>query len=158
MTFLDTSIIVQAPPARVWEVLTDFAAYPDWNPFILSVSGRLEEGARLEVRIKPPEQSPMTFRPRLLAVKPGRELRWLGRVALPGLFDGEHAFEIEGLDGRHSRLRQSERFSGLLPRLMSGKLMGPTRSGFEAMNRALKTRAESAVVPDSPDAEPHFPS
>jgi len=37
----------------------------------------------------------MTFRPTILKAEPERELRWLGRLLLPGLFDGEHVFEIE---------------------------------------------------------------
>ena len=32
---LESEVEVQASPERVWEVLTDFAAYPDWNPFIV---------------------------------------------------------------------------------------------------------------------------
>lgn len=143
MAFLDTSIIIQTPPQRVWEILTDFTTYPDWNPFIIAVSGRLEPGATLEIRLQPPNQPALSFRPRLLAVRPGRELRWLGRLLIPGLFDGEHAFEIEELDSRRCRLRHSERFSGLMPLLAGERLLKPTRAGFEAMNRALKTRAES---------------
>jgi hypothetical protein len=38
----------------MWAVVTDFAAYPEWNPFIGRISGDFQEGARLEVRIEPP--------------------------------------------------------------------------------------------------------
>jgi hypothetical protein len=34
-----TSVFVQAPPLRVWAVLTGFQASPDWNPFIRSAEG-----------------------------------------------------------------------------------------------------------------------
>lgn len=43
---LASTIDIDASPQRVWQVLTDFAAYPDWNPFIVRAEGRPEEGVR----------------------------------------------------------------------------------------------------------------
>ncbi len=128
---------------RVWAVLTDFAAYPEWNPFIRSISGELREGAKLEVRIEPPGARATTFKPTVRAVEPSRELRWLGRLLLPGVFDGEHSLRVEPLDGGRSRFVMSERFSGLLVGLLKGTL-AKTEIGFEQMNAALKARVEQA--------------
>jgi hypothetical protein len=139
---LRTEIEIQAPTARVWEVLTDFGSYPDWNPFIRSISGKPREGARLEARIQPPGGRAMTFKPTVLAVTPERELRWLGRLLVPGLFDGEHSFRLEPAGEGRVRFVQSERFGGLLVPLF-GKTLEKTERGFEAMNAALKERAES---------------
>jgi hypothetical protein len=137
------TIEIDAPPEVVWGRLADTAAYPDWNPFVRRLEGSLEEGASLEAEIAPPGGRPMTFKPTVLAARPNRELRWRGRLLLPGLFDGEHSFEIEPLAGGRSRLTQSERFSGLLVRALRRSLAN-TERGFEAMNMALKERAESA--------------
>ena len=142
MRELRREIEIDASPERVWAVVTDFAAYPEWNPFIRSISGELHEGAKLEVRIEPPGARATTFRPTVRAVEPSRELRWLGRM-LPGLFDGEHSLRIEPLDGGRSRFVQSERFSGLLVGLFKGTLT-KTEVGFEQMNAALKARVEQA--------------
>ena len=126
-------------------VVTDFAAYPEWNPFIRSISGELHE-ARSEVRIEPPGARAMTFKPTVRAVEASRELRWLGRFLLPGVFDGEHSLRIEPLDGGRSRFVQSESFSGLLVGLVKGTLV-KTEAGFEQMNTALKARVEQASGP-----------
>ena len=34
MRELGREIEIDAPPERVWAVLTDFPAYPEWHPFI----------------------------------------------------------------------------------------------------------------------------
>ena len=75
--------------------------------------------------------------------EPGRELRWLGRPLVPGVFDGEHRFLIERLGEGRVRFVQEESFRGLLVALTGGTL-AKTESGFEQMNQALKARAEQA--------------
>jgi hypothetical protein len=142
MKEITSTVDIDATPQRVWEILTDFDSYPEWNPFIRRASGRPERGAKLEVRIEPPGGRRMTFKPTVLAAEPARELRWVGRLLLPRIFDGEHSFRIEPGDDR-VRFVQSERFTGALVPLF-GKTLEQTRRGFEQMNQALKSRAEAA--------------
>jgi len=142
MLLLRTEIDINASGERVWRVLTDFSAYGEWNPFITSISGEVRRGARLKVRVQPSGGRGMTFRPTVLAADRNRELRWVGRLLFPGIFDGEHAFLITPLENGRVRLRQQETFRGLLVPLLRRLLDGQTRAGFEAMNRALKERAE----------------
>lgn len=75
---LHTEIEIDAAPERVWSVLTDFKAYPEWNPFIRFIHGDLARGARLEVQIQPSGAKGMIFRPSILVADHGRELEWLG--------------------------------------------------------------------------------
>ena len=133
-TEISTSIEIEAPAEAVWAQLADTAAYPDWNPFIRSFEGELVEGGKVSARIEPPGGRGMSFKPKLLAVEPGRELRWIGHVLIPGLFDGEHHFVIEPLGEGRSRLTQSESFSGLLVRALAGTL-GAAEQGFRAHER-----------------------
>ena len=142
MRVIERQIEIEAPPAAVWAVLADTETYPEWNPFITSLEGPLERDARLSVRIAPPGGRPMSFRPTVLEAAPERELRWLGRVVAPGLFDGEHSFRLEPLDGGRTRFVQSERFTGALVGVFGGSLR-KTERGFEQMNEALKARVES---------------
>lgn len=143
MEVIHTEIDIETPPETVWRALTDFTTYPEWNPFIRRVEGELRPGARLQVRIEPPGGKGMTFRPALLRVEPNRELRWLGRLFVPGLFDGEHSFIIETFRPTRVRFFQREIFRGLLVPMLRGQL-DVTRRGFEEMNEALKARAERA--------------
>ncbi len=149
MREITTETEIRASAEHVWRILTDFGRFEAWNPFIRQAEGHVEEGARLKIRIEPPGGRAMTFRPTVTRAVPGRELRWLGRVVMPGLFDGEHIFEIEPLgetepagEGR-VRFVQRERFRGLLVPLLWGRMEASTRQGFHAMNAALKERAEA---------------
>ena len=137
-------IDIDAPPAAVWAQLTGTAAYRDWNPFVRQLSGELSEGSRLAVEIAPPGGRPMTFKPTVQTVDTERELRWLGHLGLPGIFDGEHSFRLEPMANGGTRFTQAERFRGVLVRLFGGTIE-KTRLGFEEMNQALKQRAEAAV-------------
>lgn len=142
MKIISTSIKIAAPPERIWDVLTDFASYPAWNPFMQSLSGPLEVGKRLSVRIKPPGGKAMTFRPTVLMVEKNRELRWRGRLLLPGIFDGEHHFRVAPTT-KGSSFDQGERFSGILVRMIGTGSFQQTQRGFAEMNEAIKRRAEA---------------
>lgn len=139
-----SEIEIQAPAERVWRVLTDLARYPDWNPFIRRISGQLKEGKRLKVYIELPGGKGRTFRPKVLKAEPNHELRWLGRLLLPGLFDGDHIFTIGQIGSEHVRFVQREIFSGLLVSFLLHGLDMKIKLGFEQMNQALKLRAERA--------------
>jgi len=140
---LQTEIEIEAPAERIWSILTDFAAYPEWNPFIRSIRGTPERGRALEVRIQPSGARGMTFRPTVLVAERPREFCWRGRLLVPALFEGEHCFRLEPLPGDRVRLRHSERFRGILVPLLRGRIDRDTRRGFVEMNAALKQRAEA---------------
>ena len=144
---LVSQIDIDAGPERVWQVLVDLAAYPEWNPFIVRAEGKLEEGSRLTLRMQPVGARGVTLRPTVLEATAGHRLRWLGRIAVPGIFDAEHVFTIQAREGGGTRLVQSEEFRGLLVPLMARSLDRHTLPAFGAMNEALKQRAEHAGVP-----------
>ena len=148
MKELHSEIEINAPAQHVWEVLTDFASYPQWNPFIRRASGVPRTGERLEVRIEPSGSRGMTFRPKVLNAEANRELRWLGHLLVPGLFDGEHSFTIQPLGKNRVRFVQREEFKGVLVPLFARSLETNTQRGFEEMNRALKVRAEATSERD----------
>ena len=133
---IETEIFLPAPPDAVWSVLTDGARYKDWNPFIRAMSGKVEQGERLTNTMHPQGGKPMTFRPVVLVADPGRELRWLGRLGLPRIFDGEHYFLLTP-EGTGTCLVHGETFRGLLLWALS---VTRFRDDFIAMNRALLAR------------------
>ena len=140
-----TEIDIRASDDRVWQILTDFPNFVKWNPFITKISGDLKKHARLKVRIQPQGERGMTFRPIILDVEPKRELHWIGRLAVPGLFSGEHIFTIEPLGTDHVRFIHREIFTGLFVLIYARNFDTNIRQGFEDMNQALKAKAEQSI-------------
>lgn len=144
MQHIRTTIDIAATLDTVWRVLTDFPKYPEWNPFVRSIDGPQVPGARLRVTIQPEGGRAMSFSPRLLVFEARRELRWKGSLLVPGIFDGEHYFQLNEPFPGEVRFIHGELFSGLLvPLVLRGAMRTGTRRGFAAMNEALKTRAEA---------------
>ena len=142
---LHSEIDIDASPTTVWNILTDLDEYPNWNPFIISASGAIDVGERLTNRLQPPNGKAMTIKPTVTAVDTQETFEWLGRLGVPGIFDGRHRFQLEATPSGGTRLVHSEHFSGLLVRAMRKSLDTKTRKGFLEMNEALKTQAEAVA-------------
>ena len=138
---IQTEILIQAPPSKVWETLVDFEAFQEWNPFIQSIRGSLDVGEKLHISIKIPGSSSMKFTPIIQMVSPDSRLIWKGKLLMKGLFDGEHRFILEPTD-EGTQLLHEESFSGLLIPFFPKSFFEKTKQGFEAMNLALKKRVE----------------
>ena len=143
MRELFTEITINASSDRVWEVLTDFDSYPEWNPFVKRIRGSIQVGNRLGSKMYASNLKPMSFKPRVIKVVPRREFRWLGSLGVPGLFDGEHIFELHPSEPKKVHFIQREVFKGLLVPMIMKNIREDTRAGFEQMNQALKQRCES---------------
>lgn len=137
-----TEVLIKATPQKIWKLFSHFENYPNWNPFITSLTGEVLAGKRIEVKIEPPESRGMTFKPKVLSRIENQELSWLGRLFVPGLFDGKHIFELRDQGNSTTLFIQREQFKGLLVPLLKKQLENNTRRGFEAMNNILKTLAE----------------
>ncbi|MDN3669173.1 SRPBCC domain-containing protein [Echinicola jeungdonensis] len=132
-----TQIHIEAKPKLVWAILMDFDNYPQWNPFIKSLTGKIQIGKTIKVNL-----SGMNFMPKIIALEKNKEFQWLGNLGFKGLFDGEHRFELlENPDGSTTFVH-SEKFKGILVPILKKKLLKETKPGFEAMNLSLKNRVE----------------
>jgi hypothetical protein len=140
---LYSEIDINANPEKVWRILTDFEEYPDWNPFMRSMKGDLMVGRKLVVHLKPSGGRGISMKPTILAADRNHELRWIGHLGIPGLFDGEHTLEIQPIDGgQRVKFVQRELFGGIFLPFLTGMLKNDTARGFAEMNKALKERAE----------------
>src|SRR5688572_19707785 len=108
-----TEIVINAPKEKVWDILTNFPAYANWNPFIIHIAGALKTGSKVSVHMLANGKK-YKFKPKLLKVIPNQYFDWMGSMLVKGIFDGHHYFEIEEITPNQVNLRQGENFSGIL--------------------------------------------
>ncbi|WP_433166987.1 SRPBCC family protein [Kribbella sp. CA-247076] len=138
---LHTELVMDASPEQVWKVLADRAAYPEWNPFIISSTGELTSGGTITNVLRDTKGKETTFSPELLVVEPNKELRWIGKVPPGAVFDGEHSFRLEALPDGSTRLIHEETFRGAAVPFTRSMLRKTIEPQFVAMNHALAARA-----------------
>src|SRR6266536_494773 len=141
-TELRSEVEISAPIAHVYGVLTDFGSYPEWNPFLTSLSGKLEVGQKLALEMSLPEGQTYLLKPVLTRVTENAELRWRGGFVFPALLEAEHFFLLTERQTSVTRVVQGQNFSGLLLRFAGNSLTLAAR-GSVYLNQALKKRAES---------------
>lgn len=89
--------VIPAPREEVWEVLTDTAAYPQWNPVFVKINGAYAEGATVRNSVMFPDGNPVDMEARVTTFAPNRELRQTGGIPLVLTFD--HRWLLEPVDG-----------------------------------------------------------
>jgi len=91
MSILERFRDIDAPPEKVWAGAERFRELPAVNPFIVHAAGELREGERPQRDPSGAGHELVSFKPQLLRVVPGREIRWFGVTYVRGLFDGRHS-------------------------------------------------------------------
>ncbi|KAH7196317.1 uncharacterized protein B0J16DRAFT_31 [Fusarium flagelliforme] len=149
MSKIEESIIISAPPAKVWSVLMDLKSWPQWNTFVTSIEvqpphTQLSVGSKQTIAIN----NSQIYTNTASVVNPGKELRWNGSILTPVLFDTEHWCLLEEVEGEEvsTRFLQGERFSGILAPIIGamGKLE-ELREGYVRMNQDLKKAVEGTT-------------
>lgn len=133
-----TSTSIHATPERIWSLLTDAAAYPQWNSTIDKVDGRIAPGERITVhaKINPGRAFPV----KVAELVPNKRMVWSGGMPL-GLFRGERTFTLTPAGNGTVGFAMEEVFSGLLSPLIE-RSIPDLQPAFEEFAAALKKRAE----------------
>lgn len=145
MKSIKTEILINADIKTVWNILMDFDAYPQWNPFIKEISGNPEVGKPIRAVMDLGEgQKDFIVFPTVTVNNNHSHFAWLGHLWVKGIFNGMHHFELKQ-EGNKTRFLQYENFTGILSGILFAIVGKKTENGFEAMNEALRRLAEERV-------------
>jgi hypothetical protein len=142
LKLINTEIRIKSSPQIVWEILTDFDDYQNWNPFISNIRGKAIINANLEISISTSSGKNRLYHPIITKFEPFRELRWKGKSTLPFMFDGERIFLLEDNQGQVNFIHK-EIFTGFGTLFVGKKFESDLKDKFNQMNNALKEKVES---------------
>jgi protein-S-isoprenylcysteine O-methyltransferase Ste14 len=134
---------IAAPPAVVWQVLTDTAHYDEWNAFTPRVEGALAVGnqIRLHVRLVPGRRL-RTQAQRVTELASPRKVRWETKVLSQRTLRAERTQTLTAEEGGTYYVTE-DHFSGTLVPLVMRMYKKDLERGFADMVAGLKARAEA---------------
>jgi hypothetical protein len=140
MKVYSATTTIKASPETIWGILTDADAYPEWDPGVDRIEGRIALGEKITAftKLNPGRAFPVT----VAEFVPGRKMVWSSGMPL-GLFKGERTFTLTPQGNSATEFTIREMFSGLLLPLI-GRSIPDMTSTFEQFVAGLKSRAESA--------------
>jgi hypothetical protein len=144
---IDEQVDVAAPPARVWEVITDLARYGEWNPFVVACRSTLAVGDPIEMSVRLVPWVTQPQREVVFAHEPGTRLcygldgGWLGAIV------SRRCHEVAPAGAGRTRYRSSFALSGWMAPVVRGLLGRRLAHGFHAMTAAIRDRAECLGAP-----------
>ena len=139
---LNSQLAIEAPAARVWQVIVDLPRYAEWNPFVVAARSTLVVGAPILmwVQIAPFMSQPQ--RERIVECVPEERLAWgIGGGRLSPL-DSRRVHQLRAAGPHRTDYRSEFELSGPLVGVVRGLLGRRLAWGFEASTAALKQRAE----------------
>jgi len=135
-----SSTTIHAAAETIWEILTDAPAYPEWNPTVVKIEGRIELGEKIKVfaTISPDRAFPV----KVSELKPNETMVWSSAMPL-GLFKGERTFTLRPSADGSVEFAMREVFCGLISPLIE-RSIPDLQPEFERFAKALKRRAEAS--------------
>lgn len=143
---VESFIVIDAPAADVWAVLTDFESMPSWSTSFQGLTGDFQDGGEVEAvyLVANPmtgEVGPVAF-PHVLSMVDGARFGWSDPiVGFAGITDN-HVFAVEAISACQTRFIQTDEFRGTDPGITTEVLAGLSAQGYESFNAELKAEVE----------------
>lgn len=153
MTHVVTSVKVEiaAPAAFVWDVLVDYARYPEWNPYTIKVETTLELGTRIDLTLPARDGTDQTFinREFIRIVAAPHHLRYDTGDEIPGVH-GIRDQWITEIGPDRCAYHTTDLISGKYADIVMEKTGDWIKEGFDSVANALKARVEQLAARFAP--------
>jgi uncharacterized protein YndB with AHSA1/START domain len=132
-----SEIEIAAEPDAVWDVLTDFEAWPSWNPDVksMSIDGDIAPATNFKWKT-----GPASITSTIQRVERPRLIAWTGKTF--GM-SAIHVYRLEARGGG-TVMHTEESFEGWPARLLRGRMKKTLQNSLDSGSRHLKTRVEGS--------------
>jgi hypothetical protein len=139
--------VIDAPVARVWEVLVDVSRYPEWNPFTVRVQTDFELGSPVDMQVDLFGRGRTMHQVEYVtSFVEGQRLSWGVNVG-PGWFiTADRWQELTDLGDGRTRYETVDEFTGIGVGFMLLIMRRHMTRGFADVAAALKRRCESQTT------------
>lgn len=146
MKEITTEMALDAPAERIWELLSDFALYPEWNPLFTKAVGPTGAGDSFELMVELPGVGPFTVQPTMLVAERESRLCWQSSMFCQAVLGWKFSYELKPISNERLRFIQRSEFGGVLAPLFGFAMAKPVTDGMELLNQAVKRWGEKGNV------------
>ncbi|WP_228003001.1 SRPBCC domain-containing protein [Nocardia australiensis] len=147
MAFIvDATVDIDAPVDLVWQVITDFSHYGEWNPFVTECRSTLVPGKPIDMLVQVSGSTPRRQREWIRSHTPGHELSYAMKPVPLGALHSLRSHTVTALDGDRTRYESHFELAGWFQPVVSTILGKNLQRGFTGMTAGIRTRAESLHV------------
>ena len=141
---IEKTLEIKAPPEVVWEVLTDFPKYGEWNPFVVECRSTLTPGEAMDMKVKliGPAQRQVEW---MVETVPGKRFEYQMKPFPLGALRSRRSHDLEATTAG-TRYRSYFRLEGWMMPLVRALFGKPIETGMRGMWEALQRRAEQLWV------------
>ncbi|WP_419252891.1 SRPBCC family protein [Caulobacter sp. ErkDOM-YI] len=133
---------IQAPAELIWELISDFSTWEQWNPVHPRAEGQLKIGTSLSVHQALPGEPVRVIQPVVQDWVPYEQLHWRS-TRLGGFVTAIRYIEIETMGPGSSTFSNGELFMGMLVRWISRDDRRKLKAAYTQMGEALRDHAEA---------------
>lgn len=133
---------VQAPAEIVWEVVSEFETWHQWNPLYRRAEGQMKIGTALTLEQHLAGEPPKVIAPIVQDWVPYEQLHWRS-TRMGGFVTAIRYLEIENMGPSNATFSNGELFMGLLLRFVSRDERRRLKAAFTEMGEAVRDRAEA---------------
>lgn len=139
---IDQPVEVGASTERVWQVITDLRAYPEWNPFVRACESTLAVQAPIRMDVQLTSWFRKEQTETIIENEPEKRLCYGYAIAFFGALSSRRCHDLQPLGPGRTLYRSSFELSGWLAPVVQLLLGSSLRSGFQGMTLGVQQRAE----------------
>jgi hypothetical protein len=135
----EATAVIGANPETIWPILTNLAAWSQWESAVVKTEGHIAEGSRIKIW---PEVDPKrAFPVKVVELDGPRAMTFLGGMPL-GLFRGRRTYRLVPEGPHRTRFTMREEYSGPLAPLIT-KSIPDLQPSFNTFAEGLRKQAEA---------------